>query len=103
MAEIIYNVTTKVLHEVAVAWLDWMKEEHIPAMISTGCFQKSIILRLKGVDDTEGPTYAVQYFAANQQDYDRYLAEFATELRAAALERWGNKIVSFRTVLEVVN
>lgn len=103
MTKIIYNVTTKVLHEVCEEWLVWMKEEHIPRMIATGCFFKAVILKLKSVEDGDGPTYAVQYHALNEEDYEKYLADFATGLRADALARWRDQIISFRTVLEVVN
>ena len=103
MAAIIYNVTTKVANFIYKDWLVWMKEIYIPEMIATGCFVNAVILKLRGVDDSEGPTFAVQYHAANEDDYEKYLEHFATHLRTAALQKWGDKIVSFRTVLEVVN
>lgn len=103
MAEIIYNVTTKVLHEVCGKWLSWMKEEHIPKMMATGCFYKAIILKLRDLDDNEGVNYAVQYHAHSEEDYEKYLADFANGFSTVALEHWGDKIVSFRTVLEIVN
>ena len=57
---IIYNVTTQSHHSIASQWLQWMKEEHIPDIIATGCFTHAVILRLIEVDETQGPTYAVQ-------------------------------------------
>lgn len=53
---LIYNITTKVDHSIADAWLQWMKEEHIPEVIATGCFSQSRILRLLEVDETDGLT-----------------------------------------------
>lgn len=103
MAELIYNVTTKIEHDIHAKWLQWMREKHIPAMLATGCFTKTLLLKLKSVDDADGPTYAVQYFAANEQAYEQYLAEFATALRTDVLNTWGNRMASFTTVLEVVN
>lgn len=99
----IYNVTTKVEHPVSTEWLQWLQQVHIPAMIATGCFTKAVILKLKAVDDSDGLTYAVQYYANNETDYEKYLANFATDLRAEALNKWGDKIISFRTIMEVVN
>jgi len=103
MAQIIYNVTTKVRQEVSDEWLLWMKEEHVSKIMATGCFSKAVILKLREVDDSDDPTYAVQYHAPNEQDYKRYLEDFATNFRSDALTKWRDKIVSFRTVLEVVN
>lgn len=100
---IVYNITTKVAERVAEKWLQWMKEEHIPDVISTGCFTHAVILRLIEVDETEGPTYAVQFFAENKTFYNRYIEIFSEEKRKAALTKWGNNVISFRSVLQVVN
>lgn len=99
----IYNVTTKVSPQVHEQWLTWMQEEHIPKMIGTACFSRAVILRLKEVDETDGPTYAVQYYADNEQQYEQYLERFAKELRKDSHDKWSNQIVSFRTIMEVVN
>ena len=103
MSNFIYNVTTKVEQVVSADWLAWMQQVHIPGMIATGCFTKAVILKLKGVNDSEGETYAVQYHTENEADYERYMATYSTDLRAEALEKWGDKIISFRTFMEVVN
>ncbi len=102
-AMIIYNVTTHVEHSIAEAWLHWLKEEHIPDIIATGCFQKADILRLTEVDETEGPTYAVQYHAATRELYNRYIEEHAETLRRKATDKWGSRFIAFRSVLQVVN
>jgi hypothetical protein len=100
---IVYNVTVKVEHAIASQWLQWLKEEHIPAMISTGCFKRAEIFRLLEVDDTEGPTYAVQYFADNYELLTLYIEKFAGEMRNSGQLKWGDKFVAFRSVLEVVH
>ncbi len=103
VSSIIYNVTTKVDHRIAGEWLSWLKEEHIPDIISTGCFTNAVILRLIEVDETEGPTYAIQYHAASKALYNRYIETFAETMRKKATEKWGDKFISFRSVLQVVN
>lgn len=100
---VVYNVTIKVDHSIAEAWLTWLKEEHIPDIIHTGCFTHATILRLLEVDDNEGPTYAVQYHAENNTLYNRYIQEYADEMRKKATGKWGNKFIAFRSVMEVVH
>lgn len=100
---ILYNVTVKTDHSIAEAWLQWMKEEHIPEILATGCFTKASILRLLEVDDSEGPTHAVQYFAESKANYNRYLDKFAAELRKKAFQKWGEKFIAFRSVMQVVD
>jgi len=100
---IVYNVTTKVEHSVAQAWLTWLQEEHIPDIIATGCFTHAVILHLLETDDMEGVTYAVQYHSANKALYDRYLEQYADEMRSKAMNKWGNKFIAFRSLMEVVH
>jgi hypothetical protein len=100
---IIYNVTSKIDHSIAEQWLTWLKEEHIPDLIKTGCFTHAVILKLTETDDTEGPTYAVQYHAENNALYFRYIEQYADDMRKKAITKWGNKFISFRTIMEVVN
>jgi len=99
---IIYNVTIKVENNIADVWLQWMKEEHIPDVMSTACFNKATILRLIEVDDTDGPTYAIQYQAESKADYNRYIQIHADGMRKKVADKWGNGLIAFRSVLEVV-
>ena len=99
----IYNVTTKVSREISEAWLDWLKKEHIPDLVNTGCFSHAIILHLFEADDEDGITYAVQYHAGSKALYERYIEKFSDELRKKAHDKWGNQFISFRSIMQVVD
>ncbi|CAN5892395.1 hypothetical protein BH11BAC4_BH11BAC4_05560 [soil metagenome] len=99
----IYNVTIKVNTSIAAEWLNWLKDEHIPEVMNTGCFTKATILRLLEVDESEGPTFAIQYIAENKPQYDQYIEKFAGIMRQKSFDKWGNKFIAFRSVMEVVN
>lgn len=98
---IIYNVTVSIDHEVQEEWLQWMKQVHIPEVMNTGLFVDNRILRVLNVDDT-GATFSIQYSLRSMEDYERYSSEFASALQAAHTERYKDKFVAFRTLLEVV-
>jgi hypothetical protein len=100
---IIYNVTVKVDHSIRQSWLQWLKDEHIPGIIATGCFTHAVILHLLESDDEEGVTYAIQYHATDTASYNRYIEQFADVFRQKGLDKWGNKFIAFRTVMQVVN
>ena len=99
---IIYNVTIKTDHSIASDWLKWLNDEHIPDMIGTGCFQKATVMRLLETEDADGITYAVQYFAEDKKAYDSYIKNFSENMRKKAADKWGNKFVAFRTVMELL-
>ncbi len=99
---IIYNVTIKVAASINSEWLQWLKEEHIPEVTGTGCFTHALIVRLLETDESEGPTYAIQYFAASKADYNRYIEIHAPLLRQKSFDKWGDRFLAFRTIMEIV-
>jgi hypothetical protein len=100
--QVIYNVTIKVAEPIATAWLNWLLEEHVPEVVATGCFQDARVVRLLEVDDSEGPTYAIQYIAPDHEHYQRYIDEYAAVMRAKSFEKWGDRFIAFRSVMRVV-
>ncbi|AWO01643.1 DUF4286 domain-containing protein [Chitinophaga alhagiae] len=99
---IIYNVTVKVSVAIKDSWLEWMKQVHIPAIMETGLFHDYRICRLLEQDDTDGPTYAVQYWTDTLENYYTYLQEHAPRFRQQTFEMFGDQFVAFRTVMQVV-
>jgi hypothetical protein len=55
------------------------------------------------VDETDGPTFAVQYFAESKALYNQYIEKFAPLMRGKSFEKWGNRFIAFRSVMQVVN
>ena len=100
---LIYNVTAKVDWSIAEEWSKWMQEIHIPDVMSSACFEKFQFVRLLDIDEVEGPTYAAQYYAQSKDLYDRYISDHAPVLRKHAMDKWGNKFIAFRTLMEIVD
>ena len=100
---LIYNVTIQLQHSIHQDWLYWMQTKHIPEVMATNCFERYQLVKLLDVDETEGVTYAAQYYAANKEAYDTYIMQFAPALREDSIKMWGNKFIGFRSLMEVVN
>jgi hypothetical protein len=100
---ILYNITVNVEDGVHSDWLKWMKETHIPDVMNTGMFQENKILKLLSqLPDEEGTTYAIQYFCKSLEDLEHYQQNFAPKLQADYTKRYGNKVLAFRTILEIL-
>ncbi|MEM6299455.1 MAG: DUF4286 family protein [Bacteroidota bacterium] len=100
---LIYNVTINIEEAVHQDWLTWMKETHIPDVLKTGCFTDYRLLHLlTPLPETKGPTYAIQYFCESQALLNKYQSLFAPTLQQEHLQRFPNKFVAFRTILEEV-
>lgn len=100
---IVYNITVKIDPAIEAAWIQWQHQEHIPEIMASGMFTQWKMFRLLEQDDTEGMTFVIQYFAPSLENYNRYIEEYAAVLRQKAFDKWGNRFIAFRTIMEVVN
>ncbi|MGJ8591701.1 MAG: DUF4286 family protein [Aquaticitalea sp.] len=98
---IIYNVTSNIDSSIHDQWLIWIKE-HIPQVLSSGCFIEAKLTKVM-VEDDQNDTYSIQYRAKTREDLERYYSKFADTLRQDVIKRFGDKVLSFRTELEVID
>ena len=99
---ILYNVTTNINLSVQHEWLEWMKNVHIPEVMQTGMFLEFRFLKVLGDEDSGGATYSIQYTCESMQKFKEYETNFAPALRKQMIEKYKDKFVAFRTLLEVV-
>jgi hypothetical protein len=99
---IIYNVTIKVEKGIAEEWVKWMKEEHMPELLQTGLFTHHKLHHLLEQDETEDITYIAQYYLACIENYNAYISRHAQKMREQGLNRFGNRFIAFRTIMEEV-
>ena len=99
---IIYNITCKVDWSVHTAWLAWVREEYLPAMLSCGSFYQGQLVKLLETDETDGATYALQFFAYDLENYQEFISGTGTALQRRQLDRWKAAVVSFGTVMQLV-
>lgn len=98
---ILYNVTINIDNSVHDDWLEWMKTKHIPDVLSTGLFIENKIFKIITEEKNEN-TYSIQYFLSSFEDYEKYQKEFAPKLQLEHSEKYKDKFVAFRTVMELV-
>lgn len=98
---ILYNVTVNIDNSVHDEWLKWMKEKHIRDVVATGCFSSGTIFRIM-VNEDSGTSYSIQYRAPNVEAVNRYMKDFAPALQKEHSEKYKDKFVAFRTLLEEI-
>ncbi len=100
---LIYNVTTGVDKHIEQEWVIWMKEIHIPDVMKTQLFVGYRMYRVLSAGEDDTVSYAIQYQARSISQIEQYLDNFAPSLREEAKKKFGDKAVSFRTLLEEVS
>ncbi|CAD5246329.1 MAG: DUF4286 family protein [Imperialibacter sp.] len=99
---VLYNVTVNIESVVEDEWLHWIKSIHVPKVMATGMFVESKIFKLLHDEGDGSATYSVQFFAASVKQVNEYLETYAPALVQAHMERYKNKHVAFRTLMEEV-
>lgn len=99
---IIYNVTVNIDESIHDKWLVWIKE-HIPRVLATGKFKEAKLTRVLIEEEMGGVTYSVQYRAFSRESLDAYYKEDAEQLRNEGLKMFANKMLAFRTELEIID
>jgi hypothetical protein len=99
---LIYNVTYLVPEEISEKWLMWMKVDHIPKIMETNLFEKNTLLQLINVDEQDGITFAFQLFILSELEFNEYEKIFAPDLHLNSKKAWGEQILSFSTLMRIV-
>ena len=98
----IYNVTINIDDSIQEEWLIWMKS-HIPKVLATGKFTEAKLTRVFVEEELGGATYSVQYKAKSREDLDNYYIHYAEKLRNDGQSKFANKMLAFRTELEIID
>lgn len=99
---IIYNVTINIDDSAHDQFLTWIKE-HIPHVLATGKFKKAKLTKVLIEEEMGGQTYSIQYTAHNREALDLFYKEDAPAFRAEGAKLFADKMLAFRTELEIVD
>lgn len=99
---LLYNITIGIDKDIEQKWLRWIKEKHIPDVMSTGLFKYSKMFKVIHDEDQNTVSYAIQFYAETIQHVTQYLEIFAPVLVEEHRKRYINKHVVFQTLLEEV-
>lgn len=100
---IIYNVTINIHESVHDQWLNWMQQKHINDVLATGKFTSARMVKVLVEEEMGGTTYSIQYTTENKELLQRYYIEDAPRLREEGIALFGDKMLVFRTELEIIS
>ena len=96
----IYNVTVNVENQILKEWLEWIKKEHIPAVMQTGLFLSNKMFEVM-VNEDQGRTFSIQYSLRDLETLELYNQVYAEKLKAESFRKFGDRAVAFRTILRL--
>lgn len=99
---IIYNITINIHESVHDQWLTWMQTKHIPEILATKKFSSAKLVKVLIVEEMGGTTYSVQFSTESKELLQQYYDQDAPAFRAESQQLFGDKMLAFRTELELV-
>jgi hypothetical protein len=99
---ILYNITTNVTSDIEGDFVEWMKSTHIPEVMKTGIFIENKFYKLLHDSEDGSINYSIQFFTESMEKMMEYEHHHAPKLRAKTRERYHDKAVSFRSLLQTV-
>lgn len=99
---ILYNVTINIQESVHDKWMQWMQQKHINDVLATGKFTSARLVKVLVEEEMGGVTYAIQYTTDSMETLQKYYDEDAPRLREEGAKLFGEKMLAFRTELQLV-
>jgi phosphoribosylamine-glycine ligase len=100
---ILYNVTINIHESVHDQWMQWMQEKHINDVLATGKFSSARMVKVLIEEEMGGTTYSIQYTTDSKETLQKYYDEDAPRLRDEGYRLFGEKMLAFRTELELIS
>ena len=79
------------------------KQKHIADVLATGKFTSARMVKVLIEEEMGGITYSIQYTTDNKETLQKYYEEDAPRLREEGLRLFGDKMLAFRTELELIS
>jgi phosphoribosylamine-glycine ligase len=80
-----------------------MQHKHIPEILATGKFTTARLVRVLIEEEMGGVTYSAQYTTDSKETLEKYYQEDAPGFREEGAKLFGEKMLAFRTELEVIS
>lgn len=98
---VIYNTTYHVSQSVAEDFLDWLRREYIPVVISGGELSLPQLTCIITDDpEAEGNSYALQFHALSVEALEIWYRRTGAHLLEEMTKRFGQDVAGFSTLME---
>ena len=100
---IIYSVTVSLAPEIESDWKEWMVSKHIPDVMATGQFVEKRMTKVIEGQEEGAINYNIQYMCESMDKLNHYNENFAPKLQLEHGNRYPDKFIAFRTLLEIID
>ena len=98
----IFNTTYHVDDVLKDDFIAWLRDTYIPAATARPELHRPQLCRVLTGEETEGERYSLQFHVADNACLETWYTAVGAELDMAIQERYGERVIGFNTLLEVL-
>jgi len=99
---LLYNLTFNVDDNIRRQWLDYMRDEWIPAVLATGLLHSPRLMQLMK-SEPQGTSYALQWEADDMRQLKTFLQEYWPAFQQKFYDKFSHQVVYFPTTLKDID
>ena len=100
---VIYKVIIHIQKKIELEWLSWMKEKHIPEIMTLNLFTKNKIFKILNARNLDFKSYCIEYHCNSIEEYNQYEKNYANEIQQKHSEKYKGKFTAKRLILSLHN
>lgn len=100
---IIFNTTYHADNARKDEFIDWLKESYIPTIVEHGLLREPQLTRIFADNEDEGTSLSLQFKSPDTESLERWHEECGEALLAEMQKRFGDQVLGFSTLLEVID
>lgn len=100
---IVYNTTYHVDDEVLQDFIDYIKNVHVKAVVSTNLLTHPQFSLVHAQHEENGTSYALQFHVENLEILEDWFIKHGQDLQANLNNKFGSKVCGFMTLLEQID
>ncbi|MDR1201475.1 MAG: DUF4286 family protein [Tannerellaceae bacterium] len=100
---IVYNTTFHIDNDILDDALSYLAKIYIPKVTAGGFLHQPSLRRILQTNEDTGESYAVQFHVKNIDTLNYWLEKEGNIIHQALIDRFGNKVVGFTTLLEEID
>jgi hypothetical protein len=99
---ILFNTTFNIDSSIESEWIIWARDVYFTSALDSGFVRKHHLLSLRYETENSGSTYSLQLFFESDIHFEEYLKKHEASVMEDLSRRFGNNVVYFQTILDVI-
>ncbi|MBN2766473.1 MAG: DUF4286 family protein [Paludibacteraceae bacterium] len=100
---LIFNTTYLVPDKHYESWIKWLRKDCIPFMLQSEYLRHPQLAKVYAEEAQDGESYSVQFHVAGLEELEKWHLKYANEFQNMLRTKFGQEILFFATVLEIMD